>query len=116
MSIANSAWLHQPESEGIANIAFFKKAVMFDKMVVQQSEFSIAQSPTADHAPLISSLASDEAIKLVIDQDEKPEFLHHLGKMNVTAAALFPGLEGIARTVRDTIEFDLKFERFGQIA
>lgn len=89
---------------------------MFDKMVVQQSEFSIAQSPTADHAPLISSLASDEAIKLVIDQDEKPEFLHHLGKMNVTAAALFPGLEGIARTVRDTIEFDLKFERFGQIA
>ena len=37
--------------------------------------------------------------KLVVPRDQKPDYLHQLRGMNVSANALFPGVDGLGRSL-----------------
>ena len=40
---------------------------------------------------------------MIIPHELKAEFCYRLGLMNVTAAALFPGVEGVCSAIRDAL-------------
>lgn len=76
-----------------------------DRMVAQQGLFTLSPSLTVDHDVIIDRTCRPKAVgvndtvylKLVIAAEIKAEFLKHLAVMNITAASLFPGVDGIGR-------------------
>jgi hypothetical protein len=80
-----------------------------ERMVAQQGLFTLSASLTVDHDVIIDRtcrtipVGVDGTIylKLVIAAEIKTEFLKHLAVMNVTAASLFPGIDGIGRAIYD---------------
>ena len=41
--------------------------------------------------------------RMIIPHELKAEFCYRLGLMNVTAATLFPGVEGVCSAIRDAL-------------
>ena len=39
--------------------------------------------------------------KIIIPHSAKPDFLSELRRMNITAAALFPGVDGLGRSIAE---------------
>jgi hypothetical protein len=76
-----------------------------DRMIAQQGMFVVCRSPLADHAPIIEEalapLQRGARVKLIIPTGLKLEFLHRLRYMNITADSLFPGIDGIGRSVAE---------------
>ena len=80
-----------------------------ERMVAQQGLFTLSASLAVDHDVMIDRTCRPSAIgvdgtiylKLVIAAEIKTEFLKHLALMNVTAASLFPGVDGIGRATYD---------------
>jgi len=81
-----------------------------DRMAAQQGCFTISNDPLADHADLIPALrheaeargwlkpfANRQPFRLIVPAKQKPAFLGHLHLMNVSARALYPGIEGLGR-------------------
>lgn len=77
------------------------------RAVAQQGVFTICRHVLGDHQDLIAkSSAKPEGqpnsfVKYVVPKKLKPEFLRQLSTMNVTAASLFPGVDGLGRSVRE---------------
>lgn len=83
-----------------------------DRSVAQQGHFSLALNILADHSAIILRASTDPSsgtvneghvLKWIIPADLKLIFLRNLRVMNVAAHALFPGLDGLGRSVRDLI-------------
>jgi hypothetical protein len=76
-------------------------------MVAQQGAFTISPNRLDDHARVIEqALAGRDSTqfgRLVIPRRRKPDFLHHLRYMNISANALFPGIDGIGQSVEEMI-------------
>ena len=58
---------------------------------------------TAVHPVLgiATKIARTHLKKIVIPHKIKPDFLAELRRMNITAAALFPGVDGLGRSIAD---------------
>jgi hypothetical protein len=83
-----------------------------DRMSAQQTRFTLATSSLADHVDLIgagvpSTLKARCFVKLVIPPNDKPSYLRHLRRMNVTARALFPGADGLGRSIAEAIKLEV---------
>jgi hypothetical protein len=78
-----------------------------DRMVAQQAVFTIALDVLADHLELIQNLEARSGeeflLKLIIPAGLKEEFLYRLVAMNITAAALFPGIDGAGKAVAEYV-------------
>jgi hypothetical protein len=83
-----------------------------DRMVAQQGGFSFSSQILTNHsdtidaalAPLLGvTPAEDIYTKIVIPKTLKQGFLHRLRSMNITAAALFPGVDGLGRSIDELI-------------
>jgi hypothetical protein len=80
-----------------------------ERMVAQQGLFTLSPSLAVDHDVMIARTCRPRAVgvddtiylKLVIAAAIKTEFLMHLAVMNITAATLFPGVDGIGRATYD---------------
>jgi hypothetical protein len=75
-------------------------------MESQQTEPALASRILADQATFIGEAipevdASKKFVKLIIPKELKPEFLRHLRRLNITANALFPGMDGWGRSIRE---------------
>lgn len=83
------------------------------RMGNQQSMFTVCLDPTADHDRVLNGLASygdgPHCGKLIIPKALKPEILRELQLMNVTGKALFPGLDGLGRTLRELTKLSIRF-------
>ncbi len=80
-----------------------------DRMAAQQTQTSICLQVLADQAKVIAEAIQDSKhhgalTKLIIPATLKPEFLHRLRTMNVTASALFPGIDGLGKSVAELIQ------------
>ena len=80
-----------------------------DRMVAQQGLFSISRQVLGDHGSLIREcIPEDPPIesfrKAVIPATQKSTFLRKLRNLNITASSLFPGLDGLARSVDELIQ------------
>ncbi len=78
------------------------------RMSAQQGSFTICTDITCDHAKALESTSGAEKLigawtKYVVPCAKKPEFLRHLRAMNITAATLFSGVDGLGRSVSEMV-------------
>jgi hypothetical protein len=81
-----------------------------DRIVAQQGTFTVSLDVLADHGALVDDVLApigrDSKItylKLLIPARLKPEFMLHLRYMNIAAHSLFPGADGLGRSIADII-------------
>jgi len=90
-----------------------------ERVISQQSVFSFSYNLFCDHAKAIGEIFlknseannSEQAIplvKILLSPVRKKEIRQYLNKMNVTAATLFPGVEGIGRSIYEMINMQKK--------
>jgi hypothetical protein len=82
-------------------------------MIAQQGFFSICCNVLSDHEQVFSeSLTAPREKelfrKLVIPAQLKILFARKLRSMNITANALFPGLDGLARSVAELVQLEAR--------
>jgi hypothetical protein len=90
-----------------------RRATETDRMAAQQSFFTVSTQILADHGRLISSATKEvvsggrpEFFGIRIAPELKPLFLRMLFGMNVTAKALFPGVDGLGRSVEELVDLE----------
>jgi hypothetical protein len=77
------------------------------RMAAQQTMFTVSANVMADHGEILANTPQpvDKAlfIRLVVPAKLKPGFLKRLRRMNITAQALFPGVDGLGRSVAELV-------------
>ena len=86
-----------------------------DRMSAQQIQTTISPRPLMDHGTIIGDVLPDrpeveQFSKLIIPATLKFEFMRRLRKMNVTAGALLPGIEGLGRSMSELIKLTCQYE------
>lgn len=81
---------------------------VFDRMNAQQGVFTVSPQILTPHDEAIDGvfdprLGFNHHQKLILPSGLKRDFLKHLRFMNITASSLFPGLEGLGRSVVERI-------------
>jgi len=74
------------------------------RVVSQQGRFTLPFRILSDHGILIArQLRDDEMghIKITIAAEAKPAILRKLSQMNITANSLYPGLDGLGRSIKE---------------
>ena len=61
-----------------------------------------------DHVCIAMKIARTHLKKIVIPHKIKPDFLAELRRMNITAAALFPGVDGLGRSIAELTSLDMQ--------
>ena len=82
----------------------YKPNFDFDRGIVQQGLFIMPSRLLCDHNTMYETALSHDSApltKVIIPKALKPTLLAQLAAMNVTPATLFPGLDGVARSVHD---------------
>ena len=87
---------------------FIERNTQTAQMVAQQTMHSVSTAPLADHGALVESVLTGKESrqgnpfrKLIIPERKKVEFLRRLRFMNVTSNALFPGIDGLGRSIAE---------------
>jgi len=98
----------------------YDMTVKSERMIAQQTIFTYCHQLFCDHADLIgntllnyykqSSSAEQLLWKIVISPDTKKKIKEYLHKLNITAATLFPGVDGIGKAISEII--DLQYDVF----
>jgi hypothetical protein len=99
--------------ENRPRILVIRRTESTERMVAQQGCFTVCFQPLCDHADIIERAQPPEGsqpsptaphyLKIVIPRQLKPEILRRLRTMNIAAHALFPGIDGIGRSVAELI-------------
>ena len=88
-----------------------------ERLVAQQGAFLVPSNNYETIEAIVSVYDTKEAIdkKFVIPARLRLEGLKKLRRMNITAASLFPGLEGFCRSLRDQTETSSQMKRFEEM-
>lgn len=94
-------------------LIFFTRSSRSKRMVAQQGIFSISHNVLASHGEILDSVLEHNGEKelyrkLVIPASLKYEFLKRLKAMNVSANSLFPGLDGLGKSIREIVHLATK--------
>ena len=74
------------------------------RMTAQQGFFTVAGRLRSDHGELLQMVLGElDLLRIMIPAALKHRVLEHLEAMNLTEQALFPGIDGVGRTVRQTL-------------
>jgi len=90
---------------------------MTDRMAAQQTVFTMSALPLTDHHTVLDTVFSQRPGyygKLRIRKDLKEEILIRLHRMNVTARSLFPGLDGLGRSMAELACLESYYHRKNQ--
>ncbi len=87
---------------------FVRRPRETDRMAAQQGYFSVSPQVLTDHADLLHAATLNarpdpQFFRFIIRPDLKLGFLRRLLAMNVTARALFPGVDGLGKTVEELV-------------
>ena len=85
-------------------VCLYSPTLSFPRLTVQQGLFTVASKPGLDHWKLATQL-SEDCGEIKIAADAKPGVLRGLARMGITAAALFPGVDGIGRHLQLRAEY-----------
>lgn len=96
-------------------VTFFSPDIRALRTSIQQGHFSLNTRPLANHdRPLLKVLLPKEASRVgthchkwILPSAQKDSFLNSLRLMNITPQALFPGPDGLGRTLADMVRLDL---------
>lgn len=104
-------WLTQFCTPGAPQMLLFGvRRAKTERMVAQQTIHSVCRNIYGNHGEIIRNcvdeLKSDRALfeKITIPADLKMDFLKKLRRMNITANSLFPGLDGLGRSIREFVQ------------
>jgi hypothetical protein len=90
-------------------LLFFRPRLLTERLILQQGHFSLNLNVLADHEQPLERArtrpgpARRRFEKWILPRDAKPVFLHQLRAMNVAANTLFPGLDGVGRSIAEFI-------------
>jgi hypothetical protein len=88
-----------------------RATALLDRMVSQQCCFMSSLNVSTDLEEELSTLPSHVPVtgttlgKVRISANLKPAIMHRLRAMNITAASLFPGLDGIGRSLDEIVRY-----------
>jgi hypothetical protein len=90
---------------GPKSLMLFKHHLPSDRMIAQQGIFTVSQQVSADHGDIVHDAVPEINLhtKILIPAKVKVEFLWRLRQMNITASALFPGVDGLGRSIRERV-------------
>jgi hypothetical protein len=81
------------------------------RIVSQQGAFTVCGTILRDHGEMIKNSCNGSAkcplTKIIIAPCLKEVALRRLMKMNITANALFPGLDGLGRSIKEMIKLEV---------
>lgn len=92
------------------SLMFIQRRRTFDRIAAQQGCFSLSHNVSADHGQILEKLwksAPEEQhsfSKLIVPASLKPDFLRRLRLMNITASSLFPGIDGVGRSLKELVK------------
>lgn len=89
--------LREPSAQEI--LRFSMPMTSNERIDAQQGRFSLCTNPLADHAHEIH--AANGLEKIIIDKSMKPQIMEELYRMNIIGGALFPGIDGLGRSIRE---------------
>ena len=81
-----------------------------ERMATQQGRFTLCLKIHQQHNCIIEQIGKQHIRKIEIPHEKKPEFLARLRDMNITASALFPGVDGLGRSVAELMAMGKKFK------
>jgi len=88
-------------------LTFFSPLLNTDRMSAQRTHFSISPLAYCDHrdviAPAVPANVDNIFVKIVIPVALKIEFQKRLRHINVTARTLYPGSDGLGRSITELI-------------
>jgi hypothetical protein len=90
----------------LPTISFEVPRINTDRMGAQQTAFSYSPQILADHGEVIVRVIGRKGPdmgcrRLIVRASLKIEFLRQLRRMNITARSLFPGIDGLGRSVAE---------------
>jgi hypothetical protein len=74
-----------------------------ERCAAQQGKFTMALDVKAEHDQIIARAVRGSARKIIIPFGLKSKFLLRLREMNITGAALFPGVDGLGQSVTELV-------------
>lgn len=80
-----------------------------DRMAAQQTLFTLSPRVLLDHGRVISAVLgkrTKEWQRVVIPAGRKSQFMRRLRAMNITARSLFPGIDGLGRSVSEMVRLE----------
>jgi len=94
------------EEKYSASLYFVPALAPTDRMINQQGWFSVCSSLTAFHDEAIAKafwkfMDRNWARKLIIAKEAKSDMLRALRAMNITAETIYPGLDGLGKSLAD---------------
>ena len=89
-------------------LLFTERLSKSDRMITQQGFFSICRNILGDHGQILQEVFQHDSSKeifrkLIIPSSQKRTFLKKLRSMNVTAISLFPGLDGLGKSISEFV-------------
>ena len=99
--------------DGFARIGTFANGLEFDRMTAQQGVFTVCTDVLADHADAIAASPAvvdpDSIGKIIIPAALKLEILQQLRPMNISGASIYPGLDGLGKSLAESARLASKF-------
>jgi FRG domain len=95
---------------GPPSVCYLYRQTQTDRMVIQQSFFTACRNILANQDEVLTdpSLSHDQSgellSKYIIPASLKAVFVRRLRTMNISAATLFPGIDGIGRSIGELIK------------
>ena len=94
--------------DGLKDLRFVRPTRETDRMSSQQTIFSVSRWVLSDHGEILAAAVNQRDpelrfAKLVIPHAQKPLFLRRLSRMNITADSLFPGIDGLGRSLAEWV-------------
>ncbi len=104
------------ETEAKPIIDFLHRNPKTDRMITQQGAYSICFNILADHSQVIGDALTELQNKtgkiylqrLIIPSEMKLKFIRKVRMMNITASSLFPGIDGLGRSVAELVTLGVK--------
>jgi hypothetical protein len=88
-----------------------------DRIAAQQGQFLVCTDALEDHADTLArNLDSADLLKFSIAPVMKPDFMRELHLMNITAKSLFPGTEGLGRSMEEIARLSIEFDKPNALA
>lgn len=104
---ARSLFLNSDAPPGLFHVTVTAQT---DRMVAQQMGFTASPAILADHGEILTDYFGDgdptkrgQFVKAIIPATSKPEILLRLRRVNITAQALFPGIDGLGRSIAELV-------------
>ncbi len=103
-------FLEDPRAvQAVAPLTF--KFASSERIAKQQGAFTMCLRIHQDHNCLSQQVGPENVRKIIIPHDIKSELLVQLRMMNITASSMFPGIDGLGRSVAELASLGTNYKK-----